>query len=150
MQRSLTLVPVAVLAMACSSGPNLPEGWEEAELVNDFQQSECTGEPGTGATEEINGVADATTMELSWTNTEFRCEQKVEAYLKRLGVTHELLVQPVEMEPDEVANCDCLYDLDAQWNISGDLESVRIFKRVDEFGGPSAPAQIAQLNLSGG
>ena len=41
------LIPLILALGACSSGPNLPEGWEDAELLNDFTQSECGGEPGT-------------------------------------------------------------------------------------------------------
>ena len=96
------LIPLILALGACSSGPNLPEGWEDAELLNDFTQSECGGEPGT-ATEEFNAFKAPPSLEITWTNTAFRCEQPVEGYLRRLGVTHELLVQPVDMEPDTVA-----------------------------------------------
>ena len=58
-----------------------------------------------------------------------------------------LLVQPVDMEPDTVARCDCLYDLDIQWNIEESLETLKVYKRADEYGGPSTPALFGQLNF---
>ncbi|MFK7930396.1 MAG: hypothetical protein AB8H79_19565, partial [Myxococcota bacterium] len=58
----------------------------------------------------------------------------------------DILVQPVEMNPDIVAGCDCLYDLSIGFNGTESTTKFTFFKRGDELGGPSSPALIFELS----
>lgn len=139
-------MPASMLVGCGESGPNLPEGWEEAELIREFTQSECMGEPpADGAIEVQGGIG---TLTVTWENAAFRCEQSIEAYVRRNGVSHDILIQPVEMNPETVARCDCLYNLELGYNVSDEVSSVTLYTRPDEYGGPSSPQNIGTINLS--
>ncbi|MFZ5479958.1 MAG: hypothetical protein ACOZNI_24550 [Myxococcota bacterium] len=92
--------------LAC--GPDLPEGWEDAERVDDFTQAECgdTGELALAAEAAGDDVA------LEVTHVGARCAQDLEAFWQPAGdAAAEVLIQPVDMTPASVAKCDCAYDL---------------------------------------
>ena len=146
----MRVLPMLLLLTACGGedGPDLPVGWEEAELLVDFGQSACAGDPTEGARDvEINGAINSGAIRITWTNAVFRCEQDVEAYIRREGTTIDLLVQPVEILPEEVARCDCYYDLDAGFNVADDLSAITFYTRRDEVGGPSSPNRVGTLTV---
>lgn len=144
LSRALLVLP---LLIACGGGPDLPEGWEDAELIAEFNQSDCQGDPPAGG--QVDAQLGPGTLSITWQDATFRCDQPVEGYVKRIGVTHEILVQPVDLLPDEYARCDCLYDLDWRYNVNEDLETVTLFSRRDEIGGASSPQTIGTFNFTG-
>lgn len=137
-----------LLLVACGEPePEMPEGWEDATLLVDFTQSDCAGDPGS-AQEEILVQVTLPTVRVNWDKTLFRCDQAVEAYLRQGDGNVDLLVQPVDLNPEQVARCDCLYDLEARFNGDETLGSVTLYKRNDEVGGPSTPVQITSVVLN--
>lgn len=146
----MRVLPMLLLLTACGGEdePELPPGWEEATLLVDFGQTECTGDPiDEQRTAEINGNILSGAIRVTWTNAVFRCEQALEAYTRRDGTRIDLLVQPVELMPEEVARCDCYYDLDAGFNVPEDLATVGFYTRRDEVGGPSSPNLVGTLTV---
>ena len=54
----------------------------------------------------------------------FRCAQSVEGFWLAEHDTLHVLVQPIDMDPSEVAGCDCLYDL--SMTVPGEGSSVEV------------------------
>lgn len=142
------LVCLLPLVIACGEdGPDLPEGWEEAEPILEFEQSDCGADPSEGYETGINVQVSSGAADVTWTNQPFRCEQPVEAYIRREGAGIDVLVQPVEIHPEEVVRCDCLYDLGMGFNMSDSETSITFYTRNDEAGGPSSPSRIGTVTI---
>lgn len=134
-----------LVALACSGATDLPKGWKSAKPIRDFTQTECSGSDGdSGGTGDDVGEAD-TRMELTpgprslridWLEVGFRCAQEVEGFVKHGESTIDMLIQPVDLTPDAVAGCSCIYDLTMQLHdlTPGDYE-VSIYERSDHYGG---------------
>jgi hypothetical protein len=148
---SIPLLVVGALLAGCGGeeGPNLPVGWEEATLLIDFGQTACLGDPldDPEATQEINASLLSGSARITWTNALFRCEQDVEAYIRRDGTRVDVLVQPVEILPEQIARCDCYYDLDMSFNVDDSLTAIGFYTRNDEIGGPSSPSLVGTLTV---
>ena len=149
--RSFSFAVLALVAAGCGSPEpevNLPEGWEEAARLTDFSQSDCDGDPGEGfgRTQDLDVTLSTGFAAVSWTNTVFRCDQPLEAYVRRTNRV-EVLVQPVEMNPEEPARCDCYYNLDFALNVTEADTEFAFYVRRDEAGGPSAPALVGELTV---
>jgi hypothetical protein len=107
---SLTL---ALNVFACTDATygaaDLPAGWEGAERVERFAQSECEAEAFNGAPEAIaTGAADGA-VDIQYEHAPFRCEQDVEAFVRKGQAQLDVLVQPINMNPPSTARCDCTY-----------------------------------------
>jgi len=152
MMRPLSFLVLSLVTAGCGGAsdpePNLPPSWETATRLGDFTQSACDGDPGEEPerTQEINMTLSTGFASVSWTNAPFRCEQPLEAYVRRTD-TVEILVQPIDMSPAEPARCDCFYNLDFALNVTEEDTVFTFFVRRDEAGGPSAPARVGQLTV---
>ena len=144
------LIALSALTAGCGEeGPNLPEGWEEAELIRELEQSECAGDPGE-VTPELQTQILTSSLLIDMTGIPFRCDQPVEAWLRRQGVTDTIILQPVEMTPETVARCDCAYDFSLRYNPAPDVSTVELNVRADEYGGPASPQRIGTINIQQG
>ena len=139
-------VVLAVVAVGCGGGSNLPEGWEDALLLQDFSQSECVGDPDDGVerTQSVDLSVRSGGAFVAWTNVLFRCDQALEAYVRR-GDSVDVLVQPIDLNPADPARCDCFYDLDLSFNVSDSERRFGFYTRRDEVGGPSSPSLLGNL-----
>lgn len=138
---------VVVLLVACGGQEsNLPEGWEEASLIVDFAQTVCLDEVDSDEeiVEEIRVNAQSGAAVISWKNVVFRCEQPLEAYLRR-GNQLDVLVQPVDLFPEDIVRCDCRYDLDFAFNIGEGERRFGFFVRRDQVGGSSSPSLVGTV-----
>lgn len=137
------------LASCTSDNPNLPEDWQEALLLSDFMQTTCRGEPGDGEEhpEEVGVVVRSGAAFVTWTNVLFRCDQDLEAWVRRSGTAVDVLVQPIDLNPEAPARCDCFYDLDLSFNLSDQERQLSFYTRRDEAGGPSSPTQVGSLTI---
>lgn len=112
------------------TGPDLPEGWEDAERIEDFTQAQC-GDTGVVA---LTAVASGDGVELGAGPVNARCAQDLEAYWQGA----EVLVQPVDMEPDSVAKCGCAYDLSMLVPTPAPV-TLDVYQRTDRYGGDGEP-----------
>jgi hypothetical protein len=119
------------LFAACDT-PDLPEGWEDAERIEDFTQAAC--DQGDTGAPVITGEQQDGDVALTVGPVGFRCAQDVEGYWMPTGdAGASVLVQPIDMNPTSVAKCDCLYDL-ALTIPTATPVTMEVYKRWDRHG----------------
>jgi hypothetical protein len=129
------------ISAACSS-PDLPRGWDNAEHVDHFTQSECQSSAQTAEVVEMRGGDGV--LEIDYLQARFRCAQDVEGFVKTSGSEIDLLVQPVDMDPSSVAKCDCSYDITMKLDAlpSGE-HRVSVYRRSDHLDDRDSPTLVA-------
>jgi hypothetical protein len=150
----------AAIAIVCASlaacaggdggtGADLPTGWENAERVDQLVQMECGGSPQGDYSEQATFVPGSGSLGVDYQDAPFRCEQDVEGFVLHGTGSLELLVQPIDMDPDEVAACDCLYhiEIDVLGLAAGELE-VSLERRWDHLNEPNDPIPIAARTVT--
>ena len=135
---------------------DLPVGWESAERIEEFIQFPCSGSPydydagspSENPAERIMFTAAEGSFRVEYEEAQFRCAQDVEGFVRLSRTDVDILIQPVEMNPDGVAGCDCLYDITM---VVDGLEErphdITIWQRGDNFSGNEDPEQIASTTL---
>lgn len=128
-------------------GADLPDGWEQAQPVEELVQRECGGSPyDTGVVAGVEADLGADPLTVDATSVPFRCAQDVEGFWKQDGDTVEVLVQPIDMHPSRVAACDCLYDLEI---VVGSPESepseVVLWRRWDDLNDDNDPVEVGRV-----
>lgn len=132
-------LPLALSLAAC--GPDLPDGWEDATPVAELSQSECDGNPYEDFDEGYVVTEAAAGLAVEARELPFRCAQAVEGFWMEDGDGVRVLLQPVTMDPREVAGCDCLYDVD--FTLPEATEGpVALFRRGDHASGLDAPVAV--------
>lgn len=105
-------VAVSLALAACAQ---LPAEWDNASAVENFTQSQCTGNPSDleqrgGERISVEAVSGGR-LKIDYLDAHFRCDQRVTGYVKTGTGTVEVLVAPADMNPAHVAKCDCLYNI---------------------------------------
>lgn len=141
-----------LLVAACNV--DLPEGWEDAEPVDELIQSSCGGDTGgglpsaydTGNAAYIEAEGGEDQLLVRYYLAHFRCEQEVEGFYKTSSGAVDLLVQPQDMDPNEVAGCDCLYDVYMQVKPIEACKdcTVSVYRRWDNINDDNAPVLEGQ------
>ena len=142
------LILFTALLSSCESGGGsnafeLPSGWENAELIENLFIEPCKG----GMEEErkvetvINGVLEFVKVEII--DLMFRCSQPVQAFQKQNKSGIDILIQPTDMNPDEIAACDCRYNMVLGVEVTGDELKVNVYYRGDNISGHSEPTLLA-------
>lgn len=127
---------------------DLPEGWEDAEPIPDFYQRQCAGgDPYEDYDERVEASATADAVSVDYLEAHFRCAQDVEGFYKRSGDQVDVLVQPVDMNPSQVAGCDCLYDINMTLPVEPP-STVTVYRRWDNLNSPNDPVKIATVEAS--
>lgn len=137
----LAAVPLAAFAALpiAACGPDLPEGWEDAEPIEDFTQHACEGDPYSGTPAVVTAQAADGGVDVVYDKAHFRCEQDVEGFYKADGGLVSVLVQPVDMNPAAVAGCDCLYGIEMGIPVAAD--TVTVWRRWDNVNDPNDPVE---------
>ncbi|MGI5865093.1 MAG: hypothetical protein ACOX6T_23985 [Myxococcales bacterium] len=133
-------VAIAVAAAGCSEA-DLPKGWENAERVS-VNQTECVGSPYEGEQGSVQVSAFGKGIDVAYRKAHFRCEQAVEAFVRESGNRIDLLFQPVEMNPDTVAKCGCLYDVTVALERDPGSYEVTVYRRWDNLNNENDPVKI--------
>ncbi len=143
---SLSIRPaVFALFVIAGCGRDLPPGWEDATLVEDFTQLECSGSPYEEYETVLAAEAEAGGgLRVSWSNAHYRCAQDLEAFWKASATGVEILVQPKDMNPMTVAGCDCLYELSMGVPAPADRGTVTVFRRLDALNPPNDPVRVGE------
>ncbi len=136
------LVAGTLLVAGCA--PDLPPDWYGAELITTFDQSECAeGDPYGPHVEDIFAAGRPGAVDIEYVGAHFRCAQELAGYWMEDGAEIEVLVQPLEMDPREVAGCDCLYDLWMRVEpVEADTWTVHLWRRWDNLNDPNDPVAI--------
>jgi hypothetical protein len=135
---------LVLLLAAC--GPDLPEGWEDAERVHDLEQADCAGNPYEEHDEHIEVDFDRDPVRVDYLEAHFRCAQDVEAFARSDGADLSLLVQPIDMDPKVVAGCDCLFDI--RMDVAeheGTPDVVTLWRRWDNLNDPNPLVEIGTV-----
>jgi hypothetical protein len=134
---------LGLLLLAACAGPDLPPGWEGARTIP-LTQSECEGSPFEPFDERVE-AGSAGTLEVL--ETHFRCAQEVEAFLAE--DEERVLVQPIDMNPSLVPDCDCLYDLSVTLEgLAAGVHRVEVFRRWDALNDPNDPVLLGAVEVS--
>jgi hypothetical protein len=149
--RSLSFSLGAVLALvggACSSDSvDLPQGWESARHAKNLVQEMCSssmdfsdeGAELTGGTGNIG---------VDYRHAHFRCVQDVEGYFKTADGSVDILVQPVDMHPANVAACDCGYNITFVVDpVPAGNTLTTLYRRWDAINIPNDPVPIASAEV---
>lgn len=130
-----------------SCGADLPEGWEEAEPVEDLEQTDCEGSPyDTGWTEAMSAEAGSPGLRVIGDPLHFRCAQEVEGFYMSSGDQVDVLIQPKDMDPRAVAGCDCLYRVEAGVPLAPPAE-VTLWRRWDNINDPNDPVEVGSAHV---
>ncbi len=144
--RQLLLLASLVAFAGC--GPDLPAEFKGAVGVNSFVQSECGGTPEEGDQARVTFTRRDSAIQANLSEARFRCEQEVEGFVKVEEGTIQFLVQPVDMNPDAVAGCDCLYNvtMDVQ-ELEPDAYDVSLSVRGDKQSGQEEPVELGSEKI---
>lgn len=150
--RTVLLVSLAALLAGCVV--DLPSDWEGALGIADLIQSECEGDPYEDQDERVEAARGTDTLNVSYLEAHFRCEQDVQAFGQIAGSTLEVLVQPVDMNPNQVTACDCLYEIEMTPPLSGwsggdidGVDEVTLSRRWDNINDPNDPVLIGSVTV---
>lgn len=120
-----------LLLLACA---DLPEELEGATPVPGFQQSACLGDPNPnrlpyGSWVSITGGADVYVNDVT-----FRCDQRLEGFMLVEKQHVSLLVQPIDMDPEDPEECACLYNVDMHIVLTTGSYLMDVYRRGDHQG----------------
>lgn len=134
-----------MLIFLLGCGPDLPEGWEDAEPIADFAQTDCGESPYDGYEVLLSATAAGGGVDLVYDHAHFRCEQEVEGFYRVDGDRLSVLVQPVDMHPSVVAACDCLYTVTMGLPETG--AEVEVWRRWDDINDPNDPVSVGTVTV---
>jgi len=135
-----TVLASALLALMCwtgCGGADLPDGWEDAVEVDEFDVEEVGttdwDDPDLGA---VGILGNVDRLEVSY-RAAFPCTQEVEAFQRVSGTDVDILVQPIDLHPEAVAGSDCTLEIDITvLGLDEDTYHVSLYRRdcaeVDE------------------
>ena len=153
MRISATLVSLSfVLIVGCSEldedhDADLPQGWESADRVASFEQSVCGESPIGGPSESLEIATSAGAVDVSYHHAHFRCGQAVEAFARTSTGGMDILVQPVDMNPEGVARCDCLYEITMSMPAPAGQYELTLYRRWDHKSGANEPHRVASQTV---
>ncbi|MBK05572.1 MAG: hypothetical protein CL920_25640 [Deltaproteobacteria bacterium] len=107
---------------ALNEGQTAPSDWPckiDTQVTSQnlkTDQKECSGspyEPEEKKKERGEFSVDGKQIKIMYYKSHFRCAQKVHMKYSKKGNKITITAQPIDMDPDPVASCDCLYDLSA-------------------------------------
>jgi hypothetical protein len=147
------IVCTALVAAGCSgsSAADLPAGWQSARSVQHFSQAECEGsaDVSNAPAEAIDATATSSSVSVAYHNAHFRCAQSVQGFARVAAGKVDFLVQPADMNPDKVAQCDCLYELELVEPVGAGPVTVTVYRRWDHFGGnPVEPTNVGSAAIT--
>lgn len=152
MNRAVLVRTVAAMSITCacacsgdddSPTADLPAGWEGATRIEDFMQSECNGSPYDGPQETAVFSSTDGGIRAVYEPAHFRCAQPVAGFIKVGTNSADVLVQPVDMDPESIAKCDCLYSVELVFSVEPGRYQVTLYRRWDHRSGADDPLEIA-------
>lgn len=136
--------------------PDLPPDWKQAVHVEQFNQSDCS--------ESLDDVEDSISarpgdgdnagkIEVDYDHAPFRCQQDLEAYVRKTDQTLDVLVQPINLNPPFIARCTCRYQL--SFVLPGPKPErypagsyrVNVLRRGDNINQPNDPVAVNGVDV---
>lgn len=154
MQLLSTLTVVAVLGLNACGGDtqkpaaDLPQGWDTAKLIEDLQQTECTGSPYDGTPEAMTASPNGKAIHIAYEPAHFRCAQSVQGFARTASGKIDILVQPIDMNPATVAKCDCMYGVHVDLPVKSGTYAVGVYRRWDHKSGADTPLMIGAQTVT--
>lgn len=148
MPRLLACLCAALWFSACASDSrdadaiDLPPGWEAAERIEELMQMPCGGSALTDSGDSADWNTTADGVSVHYDRAHFRCVQEVEGFVKRGNDALDVLVQPVDMSPQAVAGCDCLYKISMVVPAPKGHYQFTLYRRWDSANKPNDPVKI--------
>src|SRR5262249_34781658 len=140
---------LALVLAGCGGSADLPAGWEGAERIADFSQNACSGDSfGETVHEKVVVAALNGSVRVEYDDAQFRCNQNVEGFARTSSGGLDVLVQPVDMDPTEVARCDCLYDVSMTIDgLATGATKVGVYRRWDNINTPNDPVRVGSSTV---
>ncbi len=149
---TFAMAGMVFVPLGCSSEnhADLPPGWESAQGMVTFSQSACSGSASMpGATPESITVTTGTgSVGVAYHNAHFRCDQPVQGFVTVGGGHLDYLVQPTDMNPSQVAGCDCLYEIAMHSFVAAGPETVTVYRREDHQSGNAPPVLVGTASVT--
>jgi hypothetical protein len=128
---------------------DLPEDWSGVERIQQFVQKACGGSAIEEHEERAEVEASTGGVRIDYRDAHFRCAQDVEGFVRRKDGKVDLLVQPVDMSPDGVAGCDCLYHIEMEVApLTQGETALRVYRRWDNMNDANDPVLIETVNVA--
>jgi hypothetical protein len=150
-------IALSASAVGCGSATNpsssadLPTGWKNASSVTQFLQFSCQGSALEGGDERMEARGAEHEVLIEYFDAHFRCAQDVEAFSKEKGNNLDVLVQPVDMDPEGVAGCDCLYEIHMVVDTEKEQDyGLTLYRRWDNWNDDNDPVEVASQDVSAG
>lgn len=136
-----------VAGCADAATSDLPAGWEDAQRVEKLVQMTCGGSGLDDTPESLSLGVPGSELPVTYQHAHFRCVQPVEAFVRERDAALHVLVQPVDMDPDAVAGCDCRYTIQMQLPLDSEAHSISLFRRWDNLNSPNLPVHIGDATF---
>jgi len=146
------LLCVALWLTGCADSPDVPDlpaGWEDAERIAELTQAPCGRSAlADDVPEELGWSVGDDGLTVTYDHGHFRCEQDVEGFVRREGDAIDLLVQPIDMDPQAIAACDCLYDISLQLTPPSGDYTLTLYRRWDKHNKPNPTVEIGAAEIA--
>ncbi len=146
---TIALVTLLALLGGCDP-PDLPAGWEEAQALDDFSWEESdTGGGGcddTACEATMSARAAAPGLRVSGEDLPFVGAEPVEGFYRRNGGQVDVLVQPVDMDPEDDS---CIDVIRIEAGVPEDPPAtVTLYRRSHhEQGEPDEPVLVGSVEV---
>jgi hypothetical protein len=134
---------------AAAETAELPVGWEKAWRVEGLMQPPCRESAllPEARSRMILG-ANRGALAVAYDAAQFRCAQEVEAFLRSESARLDVLIQPVDMSPTQVAGCDCLYDISFDVPLERGSYAFTLYRRWDNLNDSNEPVEVGRAHVS--
>jgi len=85
---------------------------------------------------------------VEYTAAQFRCEQDVEAFVRSESARLDVLIQPIDMSPTQVAGCDCLYDISFDVPLERGSYAFTLYRRRDNLNDSNEPVEVGRAHVA--
>ena len=150
LRRSVWIGLMTAFGASCAgTDADLPTGWEDAARIENLVQHDCQSSAlAIDPPEGVRFAPGASQLEVTYDHAHFRCEQRVEGFVRQSKGTLELLVQPIEMDPSSVARCDCRYEIAIQLPVRSGSYAAKLYRRWDNVNDPNPAVEIGRAELT--
>jgi hypothetical protein len=145
--RGMTVIVLAAAIGGCPEPDDLPLGWESA-FGAAVTQGPCEGSAYDAYTPTVAATGGVGEIVVEFDKVQFRCEQAVEAFVLPDAAGYRVLVQPVDMTPEHVVRCDCLYKVSVRFGAPPGSYQITGFRRSDmAYGGDGRMVKIGSASV---
>lgn len=139
-----------VVGLGIVTACGVPEG--STSLVSEFSQGACSKNLPLlpqSPTSPVSVQSEGLYVLVSYKQAPFRCEQKVQFFVKQQEQTIQVTARPVDMNPTVVAACDCNFDLQGKLGpFPAGTYTVEVYHKTDNYGSSSETRKLSTTSLT--